>query len=143
MTERTTKTDAGQDRVVYLDAGTLDVLKAWRRQQLTERLAWGPAWVDTGHVFTREDGQPLHPETITKRFARLARDAGLPTTRFHALRHFRAAALISTGADIAAVSKAMGHASIAVTSDIYGSLFDRASAEKAAGIVLRRGRRIA
>jgi hypothetical protein len=29
----------------------------------------GPAWVDTGLVFTREDGQVMHPEHVTKRFA--------------------------------------------------------------------------
>ncbi len=36
------------------------------------------------------------------------------------LRHFRASALISTGADIAAVSKAMGHKH-SVTNDLYGN----------------------
>jgi len=143
VTERTTKTDAGQDRVVFLDAGTVAILKTWRAAQARERLAWGSAYTDGGYVFTHEDGQPLHPDAVTKRYARLARAHGLPT-RLHALRHFRAAALISTGADIAAVSKMMGHASIAITSDLYGSLFDKASAEmaeNAAGIVPRRGRR--
>lgn len=138
--ERDTKTEAGQDRVVYLDAGTVDVLKAWRKTQMTERLAWGPAYQDGGYMFTRENGAALHPDAVTKLVSRLARKAGLPAT-LHTLRHFRAAALISTGADIAAVSKAMGHANIAVTSDIYGSLFDKANrdmSEKAAGLVPRR-----
>lgn len=63
------------------------------------------------------------------------------STKLHALRHFRASAFISSGADIAAVSKTMGHASIAVTSDIYGHLFEKAAkdvAEKAQGMVPRR-----
>lgn len=140
--ERDTKTDAGQDRVVFLDAGTLDALKAWRKQQMAERLAWGPAYRGAvGYVFTREDGAALHPDAVTKAFARLARRSGLAAGKLHALRHFRAAALISTGADIAAVSKAMGHASIAVTSDIYGWLFEKANqemSEAAAALVPRR-----
>jgi integrase len=55
-----------------------------------------------------------------------------PTGKLHALRHFRAAWLISTGA--AVVSKTLGHKSIAITSDIYGSLQEKAArdlAEKA------------
>ena len=45
-------------------------------------------------------------------------------------------------ADISAVSKAMGHASIGVTSDIYGSLFEKASADmakKASALIPRQG----
>jgi hypothetical protein len=56
------------------------------------------------------------------------------------MRHFRASALISTGADISAVSKDMGHKTIAVTSDLYGHLFEKASkamARKAAKLVPR------
>jgi hypothetical protein len=34
-------------------------------------MGWRPAWVDTGLIFTRENGQVLHPEHVTKRFARL------------------------------------------------------------------------
>jgi integrase len=140
--ERDTKTEAGQDRVVFLDSGTVDVIKAWRKAQLEERLAWGEAYADGGYIFTKEDGTPLHPDAVTKLVSRLARRAELPAT-LHTFRHFRAAALISTGADIAAVSKAMGHANIAVTSDIYGTLFEKANqemSEKAAGLVPRRRR---
>lgn len=56
------------------------------------------------------------------------------------MRHFRASALISTGADISAVSKELGHTTISVTSDMYGHLFEKASkrmARKAAKLVPR------
>jgi integrase len=91
-------------------------------------------------VFTHEDGRPLHPDYVTKVVKRALRQNGLPGSRLHDLRHFRASALISTGADIAAVSKVMGHKTIAITSDLYGNLFDKAGREmaaKAAGIVPR------
>lgn len=138
--EKSAKTEAGDERVTYLDAGTLAELRTWKAQQNAEKLAWGEAWQDGGYVFTKENGEPLHPDAITKTVGRLMRRAGLTTAKLHALRHFRAAALISTGADIAAVSKAMGHSSISVTSDIYGSLFEKASqemSENAAAIVPR------
>jgi integrase len=58
----------------------------------------------------------------------------------HALRHFRSAWLILIGTDIAVVSKTLGHKSIAITSDTYGSLQEKAAkdlAEKARGYVSR------
>jgi integrase len=39
---------------------------------------------------------------------------------FHGLRHCATSLMLASGADIAVVSKLMGHASIAVTSDVYG-----------------------
>ncbi len=74
------KSDAG-DREVALDAGTVAALRAHRRQQIASRLQWGPAWVDSGKVFTREDGSVLHPATVTDRFQALAAAAKLPPIR--------------------------------------------------------------
>jgi hypothetical protein len=49
------------DRIVTVDQATADVLKAWRKAQLTERLAWSEAWTDCGRVYTRENGMALRP----------------------------------------------------------------------------------
>jgi integrase len=128
---------------VWLDPYTLKVIKAWRKEQVAERLKWGSAYHDHGYVFTHEDGRPLHPDYVTKVVKRTLCRHGLPGSKLHDLRHFRASALISTGADIAAVSKAMGHKTIAITSDLYGNLFDKAGremAERAAGLVPRQRR---
>jgi integrase len=138
--EKTPKSEAGEDRVVYLDDDTLATLKRWREQQAAERDGWGSAYQDGDYVFTREDGRPYHPDYLTKVYKRLATRAGLRTTKLHGMRHFRASALISTGADISAVSKAMGHSTISVTSDLYGHLFEKANknmAKKAAKLVPR------
>lgn len=143
LVERETKTESGQDRVVFLDPVVREILTAWGATQVTERAMWGDAYNDDGRgwMFTREDGQLLHPDRVTKVAARLLRRHGIETT-LHGLRHFWAAALISSGADISAVSKAMGHASVSVTSDIYGSLFDKSAAEmfsRGAALIPRAG----
>jgi hypothetical protein len=44
------KSDAGT-RAVPLSAVVVKDLKAWRKAQTAERLAWGPDWPDTGRVF--------------------------------------------------------------------------------------------
>ena len=61
---------ASSHRQLALDPSTAAALKVHRVGQLEERLAWGPVWVDLGLVFTREDGEVLHPEHVTMRFAR-------------------------------------------------------------------------
>lgn len=53
LRDSTPKTDHGRPSVA-LDAGTVQVLRGWRRRQLEDRLAWGPAWTDSGRVFCRD-----------------------------------------------------------------------------------------
>lgn len=76
------KTKAGQ-RSVALDQGTVVALRDHRRRQLEERLARGPARSDTGLVFTREDGQFIHPGGFSKMFDRLVTKARLPRIPLH------------------------------------------------------------
>jgi len=48
LVERETKTDAGQDRVVFLDSVVREILTAWAVTRLTERANWGDAYHDDG-----------------------------------------------------------------------------------------------
>lgn len=73
-------------------------------------------------MFAREDGQPIPPERVTKRFAKLVAEAVLRHVRLHDLRHGRAPLLLVSGTDIVIVSKVLGHSSISITSDTYSHL---------------------
>jgi integrase len=106
-------------RVVALDQTTTAALREHRTRQLEERLAWGAAWVDTGFVFTREDGTPLHPESLSKMFQWRVRRAGLPRIRFHDLRHTHATLALQAGVHPKVVSERLGHSSIRITLDTY------------------------
>jgi integrase len=86
VVETAPKSEAGR-RTVALDAGTVAALRAHRKRQMAERVEWGPAWVESGKVFTREDGSPLHPTSVTDRFHTIAEAGGLPPIRLHDLRH--------------------------------------------------------
>lgn len=133
------KTASGE-RVVDLDDVTVAVLRAHRAAQAAERLAWGPAYADSGRVFTRENGEALHPETVTRRFARLVAAAGLRRVRLHDLRHGFASLALAAGVPLAVISKRLGHSSIAITSDTYSHLLEgmgKAAAEQVAGLVRR------
>jgi integrase len=122
------------DRQIVIDAGTADVLGAWRKAQLAERLEWGPAWTDSGRVFTREDGTPLRPGWISERFGTLAARAGLPPVRFHDLRHGSASMLLAAGTPIKVVSEIMGHATSAFTADVYVTVTEELAESAAAAI---------
>ena len=63
VAEGTPKSDRA--RVIALAASSVAALRSHRAQQLTERLAWGEGWEDTGYVFTREDGTPVRPDAVS------------------------------------------------------------------------------
>ena len=133
------KTDSS-DAPVALDATTVQVLRAHRARQLQERLAMGPAWVDTGLVFTKPNGEELNPADVTDRFHELAAEAGLPPIRLHDLRHGAATLALAAGTDMKVVQAMLRHSTITITADTYTSVLPEvayAAAEAAAALVPR------
>jgi integrase len=47
----------------------------------------GTAYIDHDLVFAQEDGNPLDPSMVTKRFGVLCEEAGVRKIRLHDLRH--------------------------------------------------------
>lgn len=109
----------GSRQQISIDPTTIATLRHHRAQQLRERVAWGPAWQDTGFVFTREDGTAIHPETFTKVFQHQVRSAGLPVIRLHDLRHTHATLALRAGIHPKVISERLGHANVGITLDTY------------------------
>jgi integrase len=82
----------------------------------------GAAWIDTGLVFTTEDGTGYHPDFITYRFEKLVDRHGLPRITLHKLRHLAASLQLAARVDIAIISKRLRHSSIKITNDTYGQV---------------------
>lgn len=134
------KTRSGEARVVDFDDDTVTMLREHRARQDQEKDAWGDAYQDHGLVFAREDGTPLDPAGVSKRFRELVSAAGLRHVKVHGLRHGQASLMLASGADIALVSKRLGHSTIGVTSDVYSHLLEgvgKDAAQKAAALVPR------
>jgi len=70
-----TEPKSDSDGTVALDSLTVAVLKVHHQQQQRERRDWGEAWVDSGYVFTTEQGEALHPDYVSRHFVRLVRRA--------------------------------------------------------------------
>lgn len=137
------KTASGEDRAVELDSVVVGALMALRLAQDVQRAEWSDAYSDHDLVFAREDGTPLRPDHVTKRFNELAAELGLPKVRLHDLRHGWASLLLASGTDIALVSKLLGHSSISITSDTYSHLLagvGRDAANRASALVPRASR---
>jgi len=107
-------------RHIYLDGGTMAVLREHRRGQNEERLSIGIAWkTDNDYVFTDEVGNSLEPELVSRMFRRYLGSAGLPPIRLHDVRHSYATLALKAGVHPKVVSERLGHATIAITLDIY------------------------
>jgi integrase len=129
------KTSRGR-RSIALDPRTVAALKAWKTAQIAERLAWGPAWSDSGLVFTREDGTPIHPEWLSDAFEWRVKTAGLPRIRLHDLRHTHASLGLAAGVPVKVMSERLGHSTSSFTADAYQHVTP-ALEEQAAATVAR------
>jgi site-specific recombinase XerD len=128
------------ERTIALDAETVAVLRAHRQQQRKDRMAAGSAWIESGKVFTNEDGSALNPERITDWFHELTAEAGLPPIRLHDLRHGAASLMLAAGVSMKTVQETLGHSSLVLTANTYTSVYPEvatAAAEAAVRIVPR------
>jgi integrase len=84
-------------------------------------------------VFVNEKGQQIRRDSFRLHaFRPAAKRAGLdPIPRIHDLRHTAAALMARAGYHPKVVQEALGHSSIMVTFDIYGTMFDTLGDEAA------------
>lgn len=130
------KSDSGY-RTVALDGATVSALREHRKGQLEERLALG-SWPDHDLVFTRADGEPVHPAWFSRAFDQRVKRTGLPALRLHDLRHTHATIALAAGIHPKIVSERLGHSKIAITLDTYSHAIpalDQKAAEEIAALV--------
>ena len=117
--QNTTKGGNNGQRRVPLDNETIEQFKEHRRRQLSERMALGEYWQDTGYVFTQENGLPLYTSTVSDLYRKLIKKAGLRHNRLHDLRHAHATELLRLGEPLHVVANRLGHRDAMVTATIY------------------------
>lgn len=155
---KTPKTESG-NRTVTLDAGSLQWLSRWKREQKSELAALGvvqvprtPVCCSTyGHKFGGVAvfaGGTLDPSAFSSQFGRFCDRYGFKDSNgkrlvFHELRHTQATYLLSSGEDVVNVSARMGHASPSITEDMYAHAMPQRDRECAGtiGAILREAER--
>ncbi|MBV9162653.1 MAG: tyrosine-type recombinase/integrase [Pseudonocardiales bacterium] len=106
--EKDTKTH--QHRRIALDTETLSLLSEHRDRCEERAAALGLTLIDDAFVFSLAVDGSVHlkPDSVSQRYARLARRLGISTT-IHKLRHYSATELISAGVDVRTVAGRLGH----------------------------------
>ena len=62
---------------------------------------------------------PIEPRKMQYAFARILKNAKLPSVRFHSLRHSFASRAVEVGFDIKTLSEILGHSKIELTMNLY------------------------
>ena len=76
-------------------------------------------------VFPGPDGNHLpRPHNVSGWFDKAVAVAGVPRVTPHDLRHSAASLAVRSGANVKAIQRMLGHASAAMTLDVYADLFD-------------------
>ena len=112
-------------RAVGLPLRAVQALRDHRKRQLEEKLRGSSEWQDDGLVFTNSKGTPLEAQNIVNRsFKPLLARAGLPSIRFHDLRHSCLSLLAQRGEPIRDLQALAGHATAAFTLQRYTHHYD-------------------
>lgn len=106
--EKSTKTH--QQRRIALDATTLALLDAWRREAEADAAAVDVELAEDCWVFSPQPdaATPMSPNGATQRYSRMCERIGI-RTHLHALRHYSATELIAAGVDVRTVAGRLGH----------------------------------
>ena len=103
----------------------------FRHEQLCLQVLNGDRWINTGYVFTQDNGDRMSPDSITSWLGTFSERHGLPHINPHAFRHTVTSVLLANGTDIVTVSKQLGHASVTTTENFYSHIIEENKAKAA------------
>lgn len=128
-------------RCIKMGTDCVQLLQEYRKHQKAERFKIGSEWVrkveiegktvENDLLFTKWNGAPIDPKTVTTWFPGFLAAHDLPPVHFHSLRHTNASLLIAAHVPVTAVSGRLGHAKTSTTTDIYAGFIRSADAAAA------------
>jgi integrase len=118
-------------RTITLPVIPVEALREHYRVQLEERFKLGLGRDPRGLVFSRADGQPMDPDTLSKAFRRLVAAAKVTPITFHGLRHTHISHLLMEGVHVKVVSERVGHANVNTTLTVYAAYIPSMQADAA------------
>ena len=121
----------GSRRTIEIPDVTVEALFQQRELQCRMQAAAGSSWQEQKLVFTTNVGTPVDTSNVLHDFQRLLKRSGFEKMRFYDLRHTHASLLIAVGVHPKKIAERLGHASIKLTMDLYGHLFEGSDRESA------------
>jgi integrase len=110
------KTEAGK-RTLPLPQFVAEALSAHQRDQKADKL-----YRRDGFVFCDKAGEPLKARDVLTWWHEATVAAGVGRRRFYCSRHTAATLMLNNGVALEVVSKILGHAGYAITSDVYAEV---------------------
>ena len=110
-------------RTIYIDADTLNELKAWKKVQQQV--------LPNCELVLSYNGTPTSKTTLPRALEKLAGLAGVHRIKIHALRHSHASLLISMDENPLLIKERLGHEKIQTTLGTYGHLYPNTNLEVA------------
>ena len=118
-----TKTNQGM-RTIILPHSVTEILRRRKEDAISQ-------WIFPDPV---KPENPVDPNAAYRHMKTLLQRAGLPSIRFHDLRHTFATLALENGMDVKTLSAMLGHVSAATTLDIYTHITDDMRLTAAANI---------
>ena len=110
---------------------TVEALREHQLKQREQRRLADSSGKEQKLIFTTRLGTPVDTTNVLHRFHLILEHAGIAKMRFSDLRHTHASLLIAEGVYPKKIAERLGHASIKLTMDLYGHLFEGSDQESA------------
>lgn len=118
-------------RSIKVSESVIAILHKYKSWQATEKLKLGDLWIPSDRLFTKWNGAPYNPNTLTCWFAKFIKKHALPKISIHSLRHTNATLQIAGGVPLTTVAERLGHKTVAVTGSVYAHAIKSANAAAA------------
>ena len=125
---------SGRGRTVAMPATMIEQLRLHRKQQAEDLLKLGVRQTDETFIYTREDGEPVQPRSLSRAWEQALSKTALPRIRFHDLRHAHATHLLSSGVHPKVASERLGHSRVGITLDLYSHVLPGMQEDAAARV---------
>lgn len=138
--ESDTKTETSV-RWINLPVATMQVLREWRIEQLKLISELGDNYKNQNFVFAKDNGDPMHPDSVTDWMNKFSKRHDLPHINPHAFRHTQASLLVFAKVDDVSLASRLGHSNPAFTKKQYAHMFqeaDKISADVIADAIKKR-----
>lgn len=125
-----TKTKSSH-RVIKAPLTAIESLRKYRTEQRKLFLRIGQSWDEGGQIFRTQNGEPMHPDTLTSWFRDFIKATDLPQIHIHSLRHTNATLQIANGVSVTTVAGNLGHSNANTTTKVYAHAIQSAAAASA------------
>jgi len=125
------KSEAGI-RDISIGEDVVNELKKARKKYMEDVLSYGIGFHNLNLIIRQQDGSPMLPDSMSRKWRRFLESNKLPKIRLHDLRHTNATTLIQAGVNPRVVQQRLGHSDVNITLNTYTHVLPQMDVDAAA-----------